>query len=88
MFKELKYVLYILTIFLFIFFITKHYLSGSNKKNYFLNMDKVDDLLNDKIIKLNILDNDTENIIEYTDLTNNEKTKTFYFWELLKSDKN
>ena len=51
-------------------------------------MDKVDDLLNDKSIKLNILDNDTENIIEYTDLTNNEKTKTFYFWELLKSDKN
>ena len=88
MFKELKYVLYILTIFLFIFFITKQYLSDSNKKNYFLNMDKVDDLLNDKIIKLNILDNDTENIIEYTDLTNNEKTKTFHFWELLKSDKN
>ena len=88
MIKELKYVLYIFTIFLFIFFITKHYLSDSNKKNYFLNMNKVDDLLNDKIIKLNILDNDTENIIEYTDLTNNKKTKTFYFWELLKSDKN
>ena len=84
MFKELKYVLYILTIFLFIFFITKHYLSDSNKKNYFLNMDKVDDLLNDKIIKLNILDNDTENIIEYTDLTNNEKNKNVLFLGIIK----
>ena len=36
--------------------------------------------------KLPILENDTKNIIEYVDQSNNKKKKKFNFWELLEGN--
>ena len=50
MLKELKYFLYLLVIFLFIFFTIKYYFSDRNEKNYFRSINSV----NDKIIKYSL----------------------------------
>tara|TARA_B100000427_G_C15250405_1_gene481918 strand:+ start:327 stop:593 length:267 start_codon:yes stop_codon:yes gene_type:complete len=88
MLKELKYLLYILVILFFSFFIIKYYFSDDNEKNYYLNMKNIDKLINKKTKKLKVLDSNTDKIIEYSDIVNDDKSKNFYFWELLKSDKN
>ena len=88
MFKELKYILYILVTLLFNFFLIKYYFSDNNKKNFYLNMSKIDESINKKTKNLKVLDSNTDNVIEYSSSINNEKTKMFYFWELLKNDKN
>ena len=88
MLKELKYHLYILVILFFSYFIIKYYFSDDNEKNYYLNMKNIDELINKKTKKLKVLDSNTDKIIEYSDIVNDDKSKNFYFWELLKSDKN
>ena len=88
MLKELKYLLYILVILFFSYFIIKYYFSDDNEKNYYLNMKNIDELINKKTQKLKVLDSNTDKIIEYSDIVNDDKSKNFYFWELLKSDKN
>ena len=88
MLKELKYLLYILVILFFSYFIIKYYFSDDNEKNYYLNMKNIDELINKKTKKLKVLDSNTDKIIEYSDIVNDDKSKNFYFWELLKSDKN
>ena len=42
MFKELKYVFYLLVIFLFIFFISKYYFSDQNKKKSYRSIKSID----------------------------------------------
>ena len=83
MIKELKYFLYSITIIGFIFFILNYYFSDENKKNSYRSTKVFDS----KIVKysktLQILESDTENIVEYAENTFNKDKKKYKFWELI-----
>ena len=83
MIKELKYLTYVIFIFIFLFLTIKYYLSDNNKKKSHRSFN----LINEKIElfsnQLPILENDTKNIIEYVENTKNKKKKKYNFWKLL-----
>jgi hypothetical protein len=86
MLKEVKYVVYLLTIFFFIFFVTKFYLSEDNIKWSNKVILQYQNILDKKFISLPIIKDDTNDIIEYTneieDFKNKKQRK---FWDLLKT---
>ncbi len=86
MLKEVKYVVYLLTIFFFIFFVIKFYLSENNIKWTNKVILQYQNILDKKIIGLPIIKDDTNDIIEYTneveDFKNEKQRK---FWDLLKT---
>ena len=86
MLKEVKYVVYLLTIFFFIFFVIKFYLSENNIKWSNKVMLQYQNVLDKKFINLPIIKDDTNDIIEYTseieDFKNKKQRK---FWDLLKT---
>ena len=65
----------------------KYYSSNKNIKNKEFNRKNIEEILNDKISNLPILNNDTDNVIEFNDGFSNEikKDKPRIFWKLLKS---
>ena len=75
MLKEIKYLIFIFIICLFIFFTGKHYFSDANKKKFYRSINNVDERINKYVGKLPILKNDTLNIIEYVDRTDAKKKK-------------
>ena len=83
MLKELKYFFYILTIFIFIFFIGRYYFSDQNKKNIYRSINKIDQNIEKLSENLHILKSDTDNIIEYIENDKTKEKKKYYFWELL-----
>ncbi len=83
MLKEVKNLIFIVAIFLFIFFTLKYYFSDINKKKSFRSLNNIEERLNSYSEKIPVLDDDTKNIIEYIEQTNNKKRKKFNFWELL-----
>ena len=86
MLKEVKYVVYLFTIFFFIFFVIKFYLSENNIKWSNRVILQYQNLLDKKFINLPIIKDDTNDIIEYTneieDFKNKKQRK---FWDLLKT---
>ena len=86
MFKEIRYSIYVLAIILFVFFIAKYYFSDTNIKKSFRALNKIDEKIKIYAEKLPILENDTKNIIEYVEQTNNKKKKKFNFWKLLEKN--
>ena len=86
MLKEVKYVVYLLTIFFFIFFVIKFYLSENNIKWSNKVILQHHNILDKKFINLPIVKDDTKDIIEYTseieDFKNKKQRK---FWDLLKT---
>ena len=86
MLKEVKYVVYLLTIFFFIFFVIKFYLSENNIKWSNKVILQYQNILDKKLISLPIIKDDTNDIIEYTseieDFKNKKQRK---FWDLLKT---
>ena len=86
MIKELKYFLYVITIISFIFFILNYYFSDENKKNSY----RLTKVFDSKIVKysktLQILESDTEKIVEYVENTFNKDKKKYKFWELIIDD--
>ena len=83
MLKEVKNLIFIVVIFLFIFFTLKYYFSDINKKKSFRSLNNIEERLNLYSEKIPVLDDDTKNIIEYIEQTNNKKRTKFNFWELL-----
>ena len=83
MIKELKYVFYLLVIFLFLFFSLRYYISDDYKKKSFRSINTIDNKIYLENESIKILNNDTENIIEYIDRETNENKKEYKFWELL-----
>ena len=70
MLKEIKYLIFIIVISVFIFFTGRYYFSDENLKNSYRSFKN-----NDKKIKLYsenlpVLENDTQDIIEYVKQTN------------------
>ena len=86
MIKEIKYFIYIFLISLFIFLILKFYFSDTNKKKSYRSLKNIDEKINLYADKLPILKDDTINIIEYVEQSNDKKKKKFNFWKLLEND--
>ena len=87
MLKEIKYLIFIIVISVFIFFTGRYYFSDENLKNSYRSFKN-----NDKKIKLYsenlpVLENDIQDIIEYVKQTDKDKKKKFNFWKLLENDK-
>ena len=86
MLKEIKNLLFILIIFLYLFFIFKYYFSDTNKKNSYRSINDMDKRINIYAEKLPVLDDDTKNIIEYVEQSTIKKKKKFNFWQLLETN--
>jgi hypothetical protein len=86
MLKEVKYLIFMLIIFLFLFFTGRYYFSDENKKNSYRSLTSIDEKIYSYTEKLPVLEDDTKNIIEYVEQSNNKKTKKFNFWKLLESN--
>ena len=86
MLKEIKYLLFIVVILLFIFFTGKYYFSNENIKKSYRSYKNIDEKIKIYSKDLPILNNDTYDIIEYVKQTNKKKKKKFNFWKLLEND--
>ncbi len=85
MIKELKYLVFIVVITIFIFLTIKYYFSDENYKNSYRSISQIDNNIKKVEKDLVFLKNDTNDIIEYLE-TNNIKKKKYSFWELLYND--
>ena len=86
MLKEIKYLIFIVIITLFLFFTGKYYFSNENIKNSYRSYKNIDEKIKVYSKNLPLLKNDTENIIEYVKQTDKKKKKKFNFWKLLEND--
>ena len=86
MLKEIKHLVFILIIFLFMFFTIKYYFSDTNKKNSYRSLNTINERINIFAEKLPFLEDDTSNIIEYAEQSKGKKKKKFNFWKLLESN--
>ena len=86
MFKEIKYLLFIFIICLFLFLTGKYYFSDTNKKNSYRSLTTIDDKIKTYSKELPVLEDDTINIIEYVEQSNIKKKKKFNFWKLLENN--
>ena len=86
MLKEIKYLIFIVIIALFIFFTGKYYFSNENIKNSYRSYKNIDQKIKDYSKNLPLLKSDTENVIEYVKQTDKKKKKKFNFWKLLEND--
>ena len=86
MLKEIKYLIFIVVIALFIFLTGRYYFSDENIKKSYRSLSSIDEKINIIEKDLILLENDTENIIEYVKQTDKKKKKKFNFWKLLEND--
>jgi|TARA_B100000902_G_scaffold391627_1_gene442596 hypothetical protein len=85
MLKEIKYLIFIVIISLFIFLTGKYYFSDENIKKSYRSQKNIDKKIKIYAKNLPILKNDTKDIIEYVKKTDKKKKK-FNFWKLLEND--
>ena len=86
MLKEIKYLIFIAIITLFIFFTGKYYFSDENIKKSYRSYKNINEKIKIYSKELPILENDTKDVIEYVKQTNEKKKKKFNFWKLLDND--
>ena len=86
MLREFRYLIFIIIISLFFFFVGKYYFSDINKKNSYRSFNNIEKKIDLYSNKLPILENDTKDIIQYVEKSNNDKKKKFNFWKLLEQD--
>ena len=86
MLKEIKYLIFIVIIILFVFFTGKYYFSDENIKKSYRSRSNINEKIKVYSADLPVLNNDTQNIIEYVNQTNKNKKKKFNFWKLLEND--
>ncbi len=86
MLREIKYLIFIFVISLFMFFTFKYYFSDDNIKKSYRAHNEINKKIKDYTKQLPILDNDTKNIVEYVNQSNKKKKKKFNFWQLLEND--
>ena len=85
MIKEIKYLVFIILISLFLFFTIRYYFSDENKKRSYRSLSNIDTKINNYVKNLPILKSDTQNIIEYVEEPKSNKKK-YNFWKLLESN--
>ena len=86
MFKEIKYLIFILIICIFFVLTGRYYFSDNNKKHFYRSINSIDKKIFMYAEQLPILEDDTKNIIEYTEPSQKKKMKKFNFWKLLDSN--
>ena len=86
MLKELKYLLHLLTIFIFFFILLKFYLSDSYEKKLYRSLNNYDEVIKKYSKSLPLLENDTQNVIEYVDNNTDKSKKKYKFWKLIEND--
>tara|TARA_B100000035_G_C20814259_1_gene471369 strand:+ start:368 stop:631 length:264 start_codon:yes stop_codon:yes gene_type:complete len=86
MLREIKYFIFTIVILIFLFLTGKYYYSDANKKKSYRSLNSINEKIKLYVKNLPILENNTQDVIEYANKTNAKKKKKFYFWELL--DKN
>jgi hypothetical protein len=86
MLKEIKYLIFIFVICLFLFLTGRYYFSDTNKKNSYRSLNNIDKKIAKYSKQLPILKDNTKNIIEYVEQSNNNKKKKFNFWKLLETN--
>jgi len=86
MLKEIKYLIFIVIISLFIFFTGKYYFSDENIKKSYRSYKNINEKIKIYSKELPVLENDTKDVIEYVKQTNEKKKKKFNFWKLLEND--
>tara|TARA_B000000565_G_C23713851_1_gene350737 strand:+ start:722 stop:988 length:267 start_codon:yes stop_codon:yes gene_type:complete len=88
MIKEIKYLIFLIVISLFFILTIRFYISDTNKKNSYRSLNNIDEKINEYSQNLPVLEDDTKNIIEYVEQSNNKKKRKFNFWKLLETDEN
>ena len=83
MLKELRYLFYVLFVFLFLSLTLKFYISDTNKKNSYRSLKEIDDKIIKYSQKLNLLKKDTDNVVEYVEKSIDKNKKNFNFWKLI-----
>ena len=83
MIKEIRYLIFTIIIIVSIFFIGKHYFYDTYKKKSYRFLNNIDNTLEIYSKNLPILENDTDNIIEFVKDTKTKKKKKYFFWELI-----
>ena len=86
MFKEIRYLIFLLIISIFLFFAIKYYFSDDNKKNSHRSLNDIDEKINIYSKKLPILEDNTKDIIQYVEKSDNNKKKKFNFWKILETN--
>jgi len=86
MLKEIKFLIVVIVIILFFFLTRRYYFSDTNKKNSYRSLNTINEKINTYAEKIPFLEDDTKNIIEYVEQSNNKKKKKFNFWKLLESN--
>ena len=86
MVKEIKYFIFVLLILLFIFLTGRYYFSDTNKKNSYRSLSSNNQKIETYSKNLPILKDNTKDIIEYVEKSNNKKKKKFNFWKLLENN--
>jgi hypothetical protein len=81
--KELKYFFYILIIFLTFFFTLKYYFSDTNKKKSYRSFKEIDEIIIKYSENLILLNNDTNEIVEYVEKSIDKDKKNYNFWKLI-----
>tara|TARA_B110001450_G_scaffold96215_1_gene91315 strand:+ start:585 stop:848 length:264 start_codon:yes stop_codon:yes gene_type:complete len=86
MLKELKYLLFLLVVFLFIFLTFKYYFSDDNKKNSYRSYKQIDDKIINYSKNLILLKNNTVDIVEYVEKIIDKNKKNYNFWKLINNN--
>ena len=84
--KEIKYFIFVPLILLFIFLTGRYYFSDTNKKNSYRSLSSNNQKIETYSKNLPILEDNTKDIIEYVEKSNNKKKKKFNFWKLLENN--
>ena len=86
MLKEIKYLIFTIIIGLFLFITARYYFSDEHKKQSYRSYNNINEKIKIYSKDLPILENDTENVIEYVNQSNKTNKKKFNFWKLLDND--
>ena len=86
MLKEIKYLIFIVIIGLFLFFTGRQYFSDENIKKSYRSQKNIEEKIKVYAKNLPILENDTNDVIEYVKQSDKKKKKKFNFWKLLEND--
>jgi hypothetical protein len=83
MIKELKYFFYILVIILTFFLTLNYYFSDDNRKESYRSLKKIDEIIIKYSKNLILLNNDTNEIVEYVEKSTAKDKKNYNFWKLI-----